>query len=63
MEVSGLIRLGPDALLSEMSGDSGKDQTSEPPRRSKQLLVPQNPRDLRPQTPPYEGPTPPYEGP
>ena len=27
------------------------------PRRSKQLLVPQNPRDLRPQTPPYEGPT------
>ena len=33
------------------------------PRRSKQLLVPQHPRDLRPQTPPYEGPTPPYEGP
>ena len=26
------------------------------PRRSKQALVPQNHRDLRPQTPPYEDP-------
>ena len=33
------------------------------PRRSKQPLVPQNHRDLRVQTPPYEGPTPAYEGP
>ena len=33
------------------------------PRRSKQPLVPQNHRDLRVQTPPYEGATPAYEGP
>ena len=33
------------------------------PRRSKQPLVPQNHRDLRVQTPPYQGPTPAYEGP
>ena len=33
------------------------------PRRSKQPLVSQNAKYLRPLTPPYEGPTPPYEGP
>ena len=45
------------------SSDVGARRLDGHPRRSKQPLVSQNAKYLRPLTPPYEGPTPPYEGP